>query len=150
MKTLDTIHHYRGYWHDGGICRLRIFERDGALPIVVATELPHNTNTSVTNISERLAAEVLRDYLPQQKTLALCGYQPFVWVEHYPQDSFPERFSLVTYSTWIPYERMYGPNLSRPSFGVPRWEHVGVDRIEELTGQPWPPELASDYLKDRV
>ena len=24
-KTHDYIHHYRGYWSDGGMCRIRIY-----------------------------------------------------------------------------------------------------------------------------
>ena len=29
-KTHDYIHHYRGYWSDGGKCRIRIYTRSGA------------------------------------------------------------------------------------------------------------------------
>jgi hypothetical protein len=27
-KTHDYIHHYRGYWFDGGKCRIRIYHED--------------------------------------------------------------------------------------------------------------------------
>ena|SRR5215207_473741 len=32
MKTHDYIHHYRGYWSDGGKCRIRIYRENGHEP----------------------------------------------------------------------------------------------------------------------
>ncbi|MDP9476409.1 MAG: hypothetical protein M3R38_12135, partial [Actinomycetota bacterium] len=58
-KTLDYVHHYRGYWSEGGRCRVRIFREEEQLPVVVCSQLPENDNTSVTNMAEYLAAEVL-------------------------------------------------------------------------------------------
>ena len=58
-KTHDYIHHYRGYWSDGGKCRLRIYQRDGSTPVIICSQLPDNHNTSVTNMAEYLAAEVI-------------------------------------------------------------------------------------------
>ncbi len=44
--------------------------------MVVYSQLPDNSNTSVTNMAEYLAAEVLEGHsLPT----------PLVWVEHYPE-----------------------------------------------------------------
>jgi hypothetical protein len=34
MKTYDYIHHYRGYWSDGGNSRIRIYQEDGQAPMV--------------------------------------------------------------------------------------------------------------------
>ena len=31
-KTYDYIHHYRGYWSDGGKCRIRIYREDTQSP----------------------------------------------------------------------------------------------------------------------
>ena len=63
-KTHDYIHHYRGYWSDGGRCRIRIYQEGRAL-VVICTQLPDNDNTSVTNMAEYLAAEVIdRGTLP--------------------------------------------------------------------------------------
>jgi hypothetical protein len=28
-KTHDYIHYYRGYWSDGGKCRIRIYQEEG-------------------------------------------------------------------------------------------------------------------------
>jgi hypothetical protein len=60
-KTHDYIHHYRGYWSDGGKCRIRIYREDGQSPVVICSQLPDNDNTSVTNIVEYLAAEIIRE-----------------------------------------------------------------------------------------
>ena len=29
MKTHDYVHHYRGYWSEGGKCRIRIYQEEG-------------------------------------------------------------------------------------------------------------------------
>jgi hypothetical protein len=39
-KTHDYIHHYRGYWSDGGKCRIRIYREDGRVPVVIRSQLP--------------------------------------------------------------------------------------------------------------
>ena len=64
-KTHDYIHHYRGYWSDGGRCRIRIYREEGRAAVVVCSQLTDNTNTSVTNMAERLVAERIEgDGLP--------------------------------------------------------------------------------------
>jgi hypothetical protein len=56
-KTHDYIHYYRGYWSEGGRCRIRIYQGEGKPPVVVCSQLPDNANTPVTNTTEYLAAE---------------------------------------------------------------------------------------------
>jgi hypothetical protein len=60
-KIRDYIHHYRGYWSDGGKCRISIFREDGLAPVVICSQLPDNENTSVTNMAEYLGAEIIRE-----------------------------------------------------------------------------------------
>jgi hypothetical protein len=62
MKTHDYVHYYRGYWSDGGKCRIRIYQEDGQAPVVICSQLPENKNTSVTNMAEYLAAEVIEEH----------------------------------------------------------------------------------------
>ena len=54
--THDYRYPYRGYHTDGGVCRVRIFvgegKEAGQVPVVIVSELPENTNTSVTNMAE--------------------------------------------------------------------------------------------------
>jgi len=61
-KTHDYIYHYRGYWSDGGKCRIRIYREDGRAPVTVYSQLPDNHNTSVTKMAEYLAAEVIEEH----------------------------------------------------------------------------------------
>jgi hypothetical protein len=75
-KTHDYIHHYRGYWSDGGRCRIRIYREDGHAPVVICSQLQDNENTSGTNMAEYLAAEVIKE-----RSLST----PLTWVEHYPE-----------------------------------------------------------------
>lgn len=68
---------------------------------MVATELPRNDNTSVTNMAGYLAAEVLERHLT---TDVVAHHQPsFMWVEHYPPTEphgrigHDETWDLVTF-----------------------------------------------------
>jgi hypothetical protein len=91
-KTHDYIHHYRGYWSEGGECRIRIYQEDGQAPLVVCSQLLDNENTSVTNMAEYLAAEIVQHY-PLST--------PVVWVEHYPEhEGEIGEYSLVKFSSW--------------------------------------------------
>jgi len=58
-KIHDYIHYYRGYWSEGGNCRIRIYQEDGCAPEAICSQLPDNDNTSITNMVEYIAAEVV-------------------------------------------------------------------------------------------
>ena len=116
-KTHDYVHFYRGYWSDGGKCRIRIYREDDRAPVVVCSQLPDNYDTSVTNMAEYLAAEVIEgDKLPT----------PLVWIEHYPEHKGEiGEYSLVRFSSWELVEVRLG--------GV--WRHrVGSPLSESPTG----------------
>lgn len=111
-KTHDYVHHYRGYWSDGGRCRIRIYCEDGRAPMVVCSQLPDNDNTSVTNMVEYLAAEVIEERrLPT----------PLVWIEHYPEHKEEiGEYSLVRFSGWDLEEVCVG-GVRRLRIGKPQW-----------------------------
>ena len=111
-KTHDYIHRYRGYWSDGGKCRIRIYREAGRAPVVICSQLPDNENTSVTNMAEYLAAEVIQEHkIPT----------PLVWVEHYPEhEGEIGEYSLVTFSHWEPEDECLG-GVWRTRIGSPRW-----------------------------
>ncbi len=111
-KTHDYVHHYQGYWSDGGKCRIRIFQEEGRDPVIICSQLPDNENTSVTNMAEYLAAEVIEEHsLPT----------PRVWIEHYPEHrGKPGEYSLVTFSSWERREVFLG-GAWRRRVGSPRW-----------------------------
>lgn len=99
-KSHDYVHYYRGYWSEGGKCRIRIYREASHVPVVICSQLPDNEYTSVTNMAEYLATEVIekRD-LPS----------PLVWVEHYPEhEGDIGEYSLVKFSSWVLQEVWLG------------------------------------------
>ena len=138
MKAIDTTHQFRGYHSGGGVCRIEVYVRDGLPPLVVATELPENTNTSVTNLAEYLAAEVMERYLTADQ---LAEHDPpLIWVERYQRPRTHvargeyEDWSLVTFSHYC-CERTW--QFSRPPgwryrIGDPDWRHLSREDFETL------------------
>jgi hypothetical protein len=61
-KNHDYVHHYRGYWSGSGRCPTRIYQEEGRAPGVICSQPPDDPNTSVTNMAEYLAAEVITEY----------------------------------------------------------------------------------------
>ena len=60
-NTHDHVHSYRGYWPGGGRCGVGIYREEGKPPVVVCSQLPDKPNTSVTNLAEYLAAEIIEE-----------------------------------------------------------------------------------------
>jgi hypothetical protein len=125
-KTNDYIHHYRGYWSEGGRCRIRIYREDGQSPVVICSQLPDNDNTSVTNMAEYLAAEVIEKHgLPT----------PLTWIEHYPEhEGEIGEYSLVRFSSWDPQKVCLG-GVWRSRIGSPSWSHLSREAVDELLGR---------------
>jgi hypothetical protein len=118
MKTMETIHEYEGLWTPGASCGLQIFFNTNDIPTVVLSELPSNKNTSVTNLVECIAAEVLQKYLPRR----IGKNPPFHCVEHYPREErskLHETFDLVTFEMNAPVRRWRGAK-SRITLGEPK------------------------------
>src|SRR4051794_8348621 len=126
MKTHDYIHHYRGYWSDGGKCRIRLYRTDGDYPVVICSQLPENKNTSITNMAEYLAAEVIEEH-----GLAT----PLTWIEHYPEHrGQPSEYSLVRFSSWERREVCIG-GVRRWRVGSACWTLLWPEEVEELVKQ---------------
>ena len=111
-KTHDYMHYYRGYWSEGGRCRIRIYGEEDRPPVVVCSQLPDNENTSVTNMAEYLAAEVIEEH-----NLST----PLTWLEHYPEhEGEIGESSLVRFSGWDLRKVRLG-GVWRYRVGSPRW-----------------------------
>ncbi len=136
-KTHDFIMPYRGFWQTGGKCRIRIYEERGRTPVVICSQLPDNENTSVTNLAEYLAAEVMEEYLPDLPDMD----PPLIWVQHYPPETMPpdvgEMLSLVTFASYEPAMKRTGrPGLAqRIALGEASWEETSRRYVESLIGQ---------------
>jgi hypothetical protein len=143
-KTHDYVHHYRGYWSEGGKCRIRIYQEDGGAPVVICSQLPDNYNTSVTNMAEYLAAEVVEEHsLPT----------PLAWIEHYPEhEGEIGEYSSVTFSNWQLEEICLG-GVWRYRVGSPAWsalsaEEVGALLSRDLLPSPSLPAWSCSCRKD--
>jgi hypothetical protein len=145
----DFVHTYDGYHTSGGICRVRIFRPAAGPPVVVCTELPDNKNTSVTNMAEYLAAEVVLEHFADRAG----DPEGFLWIEHYgdrrseaararrpeprPGDVDAERFAIVRFASyrveWVP-RFVDAQQKARPKLGRPTWRHLTRSDVEKLTG----------------
>ena len=102
-------------------------------------QLPENTNTSVTDMAEYLAAEVMRDHPGITPRANGAGKVPFVWIEHYPRDEaqrrvgLGEEWDLITFSDYEIREVRTATGW-RPKIGKPEWEPLGRARVEKLVG----------------
>lgn len=135
-KTLDVRFGFRGYWAEGGVCRIRVYDAPGLVPVVVCSEVEENTNTSVTNLAEYLAAEVIARFLPHR----FEAEPPVVWVEHYPGPEDPRRkvtgrseFDRVTFASWTPRPCLLG-GVRRTKLGEPDWRRLTETEVAELIG----------------
>jgi hypothetical protein len=83
--------------------------------VFVATELPDNPGTSVTNYAEHLATAMRRQYGLKAEEV--------IWIEHYPEakDRRKEDFDLV---------RFVG--IEGDSFRNPVWTRITEQAVDEL------------------
>lgn len=126
MKMIDTVHDYEGYSGCASKCRIRIYQDPERRPprVVIATEVPDNEGTSVTNMAEHLVAEWTRD---EQ------GGEPIetMWVEHYPEERsgsgrrvFEETFAVVSLRRG-----------RRGELTNPEWKYITRAEVERLIGE---------------
>jgi hypothetical protein len=124
MKTYDYVHYYRGYWSDVGHARIRIYQEYTHNPVVICSQLPENKNTSVTNMTEYLAAEVIEEH-------GLATH--LAWIEHYPQHRGKlGEYSLVRFSSWERREVRLG-GVWRCRIGSPLWSPLNPEEEGALT-----------------
>ncbi|MGH2535616.1 MAG: hypothetical protein ACRDJW_25445 [Thermomicrobiales bacterium] len=136
VKTRDICYRFRGYWSEGGICRLRLYEGPGLIPVIVCTELEENTNTSVTNLAEVLAAAVIAAWLPDRFEAA----ETVIWLEHYPGRRDPRRnitgraeVDRVSFASWT-LRRCFMGGVARRKLGEPSWQPLTAEEVAALIG----------------
>lgn len=125
--TAEYIHHRVGYRFGAQCCWVRVYRGEGGdAPVVVCEEL-RDSGVRVSEVSEYLAAEVIRDHFPDGMPDLP---DPILWIEHRPSRRHgPGRYRLVRFSSYIP----------RPSgAGFVRRETLGAPIHRELLS---PPEL---------
>lgn len=134
--TIDTRHSFRGFWDDGGVCRVRIYEADDSPPVVVVTELADNQNTSITNLIEHLAPEIVKAHLPHRRHES----PPAVFLEHYGEILNARRrrsgpsVSRVSFTHMRPVIVSLN-GVDRLSYGHPSWAHLDTVSLSALIGE---------------
>jgi hypothetical protein len=123
-KMMDFPLRYRGYHGMPSCCRVRVWERAGKPPVVLATELESNAGTSVTNRIEVIAT-LMYQMLERPET-------GLVIIEHYEERTWaggrtllPERFARVE----MEWTRNKG-------FVRPRWSALTRAEVEQLVSGP--------------
>lgn len=95
--------------------------------MVICSQLPDNDNTSVTNMIEYLAAEVIREH---------GLLKPLTWVEHYPEhEGEIGEYSLVRFSSWELEEVRLG-GMCRYRVGSPRWSPLRREEVDVTIALP--------------
>jgi len=108
----EQIYTYKGYHGCDSKCGLAINGN-----IVMVTEIEDNEGTSITNMAERLATQIIREFNIRPEKL--------IWIEHYPErgskyDPFLESFDLVSFE-WT------GKEYCRPSWkGITKEVALGL------------------------
>jgi hypothetical protein len=106
---------YKGFWNCDSCCDIEAHRRSDGKYVFVATELPDNPGTSVTNFAENLATAMRSQYRLKPEEV--------IWIEHYPEakDHRKEDFDLV---------RFLG--IEGDSFRTPVWIRITEQAVDEL------------------
>ena len=107
-------YNYQGFWSDS-YCDIEVHQRSDGKYVFVATELPDNPGTSVTNYAEQLATAMRTQYALKPGDV--------IWIEHYPEakDRRNEDFDLV---------RFLG--MEGDAFRTPVWTRITEQAVDEL------------------
>jgi hypothetical protein len=141
VKTHDYRYPMRGYYdrEPGGECRVRILQEEGKPPVLVITELTENQTTSVTNLMEYLAPELIGKHLPHR--YEVLDEEPAVVVEHYPprvdrSGRVREKatYDRVTFESWRP-RKVWVHGQERLSLGEPDWRNMPEEEVRSLLGE---------------
>ena len=92
-KTADYLYAFRGTFdrEPHGVSWVRVFKEASQTPVIVMGELPQNTSTSVTNMAEYLAPELIQRHFPQR----FEELPPAIFLEHYVEERTPRDGSVA-------------------------------------------------------
>lgn len=129
--TREYIHNRRGYRFGTRCCWVRIYLGEaGDTPVVICEEFREG-GAFVHEVSEYLAAEVIRDHFPE----GLPDLpRPLLWIEHRPtRRRGPGRYRLVSFPSYTPRPANAG-FVRRMTLGPPtRREPLSIGEVAILT-----------------
>ncbi len=120
FRSYDGPFSYTGPTGHEGRCYLHVFERWGALPVVVY-EVASNHGPSVTNAAASIATQVWWQLLPDAKEgiIVVVYVDPFL-----TNNESPERFADVVF------------HLDGNRLHSPKWKLISRATIEAMIGGP--------------
>lgn len=125
QRMLFDQFRYRGLHGCDSVCRLELIRLTDSRTVAIATVLPENPGTSVTNVAEHLASAICDKFAIEPGKL--------VWIEHYAcNDSARTKsertYHLVTFTRrplepvkWSATVLRYQPDGWPGCFIEPRW-----------------------------
>jgi len=121
-KLYDDVYSYRGFGLCESKCHIEaMLDEKTSRVIVIATELPDNSGTSITNFAEYLATEIFNRLRYEAKIIP----ENFIWIEHYPERG------TVHYPLVEDYDRVYF-EIENGKFAHPKWEHIKEFDIDKI------------------
>ena len=128
----ECLLRYPGLHGADGVCHVRVFERDGALPVVVVGNLDDNPGTTITNAIEMVGEAVKRNVIPDGREFELIEHYSgaltdptipaFSWVLFEHQDS-KQRAGTVVLVDDDGNTVEYGREIEG-DFRNPKWETI--------------------------
>ncbi len=106
-------------------CYLQVYYQDGEPLVAIATELPDNDGTSVTNAIERIAGVIREQFRVAHEDLIMIEHQLPRSTYRDGRLDLPEEFSRVRFL------------IRGGQFRRPQWSHVLRAALEALIGQPF-------------
>src|SRR6516162_6956535 len=107
-------YNYKGFWGCDSCCDIEVHQRSDGKHVFIATEVPANRGTSITNYAEHLATAMRRQH----------GLKPedVIWIEHYPEsrDRRKESVDLVRFA------------VEGDSFRTPVWNRITEYAVADL------------------
>ena len=106
-------YNYKGFWSDS-YCDIEVHQRSDGKYVFVATELPDNPGTSITNYAEQLATAMRTQYALKPGDV--------IWIEQYPgvKDRRKGSFDLVRFA------------VEGDSFRSPVWTRITEQAVGDL------------------
>src|ERR1700751_2580671 len=104
---------FKGFWGCDACCDIEVHRRSDGKCVFIASEVPDNPGTSVTNYAEHLATAMRRQYDLKPEDV--------IWIEHYPESKShrKEDFDLVRFA------------VEGEPFHSPVWTRITEQAVED-------------------